>query len=179
MVAAGVEVVVVAAVAVAAALAAALELAQALAAMVVFAPVVVVEDQLRNAEDSGGEIVSALVQGLLGVQQLEKVDSAMRDDSGVAQGQQHRELLYASHQGNPVQSNLWKGLAVVRLWLQLPLKINWHMMEAVPPYSFFGSRAPGQRHVCHEHFQEYGQQGGGGGACSFTISTWWTSRRRH
>ena len=39
----------------------------------------------------------------------------MRDDSGVAQGQRHQEPLYASHQGNPAQSNLWKDLAVEQL----------------------------------------------------------------
>jgi len=48
----------------------------------------------------------------------------MQDDSGAVQGQQHREPLCASHQGNPVQSNLWKDLAVVQLWLRPPLKIN-------------------------------------------------------
>ena len=35
------------------------------------------------------------------------------------------------------------------------------MMGAVPPCSSSESLAPGQRHVRHEHLQEYGQQGGG------------------
>ena len=74
MVAAVVAAVVAAAVAAAVALAAAQavvqraapELAHALAAEVVFVPAVV-EDQLRNVEDSGGEIVSAPVEGLSSV----------------------------------------------------------------------------------------------------------------